>query len=75
MNGNRKMEMTKHTQHLALLLVLVFIGAKVASPTLPTEILMWGLGGLGINLGAFVAGNVMGDHRGKKDAPPPPPAS
>jgi hypothetical protein len=73
--GTRKVEMLKHTQHLAFALVLVFIGAKIAAPSLPVEILMAGLAGVGVNFGAFVAGNVKGDHGGTeaKDALAQPP--
>jgi hypothetical protein len=72
--GTRKVEMLKHTQHLAFALTLIFIAAKVAAPSLPMEVLIYGLIGIGVNFGAFVAGNVKGDHNGKeaKDVPVPP---
>lgn len=74
MNGNRKVEMLKRTQWLAFALTVFFmlIKAYVGAPELTPQVLLFGLIGVGVNFGAFVAGNVMGDH-GKKDAPASPP--
>jgi hypothetical protein len=71
--GNRKLDMLKHTQHLALGLVVMYMLLKIlpGGASLPIEILLYGLGGLGVNFGAFVAGNVKGDHN-KKDDPVKP---
>ncbi len=73
MNGSRKMQMMKFTQWMAFAVVLLFMMLKAfasgGAPGLTPEILLYGLVGVGANFGAFVAGNVLGDHRGKKDAP------
>jgi hypothetical protein len=75
--GSRKMEMLRHTQHLALVLTLVYMGVRlVAGDKIPLEILSYGLTAVAGNFASFAAANVFGDHRGKKDAPPaPPPAA
>jgi hypothetical protein len=71
MNGSRKVEMLKRTQWLAFAYATAFMAIKGfadgGAPGLTAEVLLYGLLGVGVNFGAFVAGNVMGDH-GKKEA-------
>lgn len=78
MSGGRKVEMLKRTQWLAFSYATVFMLIKGfapgGAPGLTGEVLLYGLIGVGVNFGVFVAGNVKGDHRNKEgvDAPAPP---
>lgn len=69
MNGDRKVKMLQHTQRLAFIIALVFIAVKAFSPGgapgLDPIVLVYALSGVGANFGAFVWGNVRGDHGAK----------
>jgi hypothetical protein len=69
MSGNRKVEMLQHTQKLVLGYSLVFLFVKMVAPSVPIEVMSYGLIAIAGNFASFATANVMGDHRGKKDAP------
>lgn len=74
MHGSRKVDMLKHTQWMAFALTILFMAVKIVAPAMPIEVLVCGLAGVGVNFGAFVAGNVKGDHGPNQPAnvaPPP----
>jgi hypothetical protein len=74
MNGSRKVEMLKRVQWLSFCMTMVFMCLKAflkdGAPGLTTEMLVTGLGGVGINFWSFVSGNIKEHQAGASGKPP-----